>query len=69
MCGIQIGREQLKSVLAHSELVGSAARAACGIQIGREELSAIISHSQSPAIDAAKAACGIQIGAPEDLSR
>ena len=65
MCGIQIGREQLKGILAHSEALAGAARAACGIQIGREELSAIISHSEVPATDAAKAACGIQIGAPE----
>lgn len=68
MCGIQIGREQLKSIIAHSEAVATAGagRAGCGIQIGREELSAIITHAQSPQLDAAKAACGIQIGAPSE---
>lgn len=69
MCVIQIGREQLKTMLARSETAANAASAACGIQIGREEMSAVISHTQAIPLEAGKAACGIQIGAPADESR
>jgi hypothetical protein len=65
MCGIQIGREQLKSILAHSERTADASQAACGLQVGREELSSIVAHGQASAGASARAPCGVQIGYTE----
>ena len=71
MCGLQIGSEQLKSILAHNVQTEQLNQAACGLQVGMEELSAIMAHSAATATAeglvaeegvVASAACGIQIG-------
>jgi len=73
MCGIQIGRDELEAVLAHS--APSAASSVggqldCGIQVGETELAAILAHKAQAAAApgaTAQAECGVQAGAQDNL--
>ncbi|ASW55310.1 hypothetical protein [Plantactinospora sp. KBS50] len=63
MCGIQVGAEEMESILVNRGPDTSVDEAAaCGIQIGAPELSQILANRSSAQL--ADAACGIQIGAP-----
>jgi hypothetical protein len=66
MCGIQVGAEELETILINQgpDVTEEAAASACGIQVGAEELTAVLANRT--AAQKADAACGIQIGAPAD---
>ncbi|WP_433534436.1 hypothetical protein ACQPZK_19885 [Micromonospora sp. CA-249363] len=67
MCGIQIGAEELESILVNrGPDVSAEEAAACGVQIGAPEVSRVLANRSAAQI--ADAACGIQIGAPENAT-
>ncbi|WP_433113568.1 hypothetical protein [Micromonospora sp. CA-246542] len=67
MCGIQIGAEELESILVNrGPDVSVEEAAACGVQIGAPEVSRVLANRSAAQI--ADAACGIQIGAPENAT-
>lgn len=67
MCGIQIGAEELESILVNrGPDVSVDEAAACGVQIGAPEVSRVLANRRAAQLE--DAACGIQIGAPENVA-
>jgi hypothetical protein len=64
MCGIQIGADELRNILANRvvDSSGTELETACGIQVGAEEVSRVLTNRTGTQL--ADGDCVIQIGAP-----